>query len=88
MRRLLKKLFERFFPGRRPGGSAARARERLKAVVLRDRTELDPPALEALRTELAGVAARYARIDPEAARIEVARGAGGASLVAVFPLKR
>lgn len=70
-----------------PRGSAASARERLKVIILCDRTELSRTELEKLKLEMATVARKYLDIDPSGTTVEVKRcGNSRAVLVATFPL--
>jgi cell division topological specificity factor len=67
--------------------SASHAKERLSLVLIHDRTDLTPTALEALKDELIEVISRYVPIDPGEVRIEMAQEGREQRLVADIPLK-
>ncbi|KPL79804.1 hypothetical protein ADN00_02255 [Ornatilinea apprima] len=66
--------------------SASQAKERLKLVLIHDRTSLSPKAVEALKNELLAVISRYVDIDPSAVNIAVAQDGREERLVADIPL--
>ena len=51
--------------------SARQAKERLKLVLIHDRTDLSPATLDVLKDELIAVISRHVSIDPSAVRIEM-----------------
>jgi len=55
----------------RDKNSAKQAKERLKLVLIHDRTDLNPGTLENLKDELIEVMSRHVDIDPAAVRIEM-----------------
>jgi cell division topological specificity factor len=67
--------------------SASHAKERLSLVLIHDRTDLTPTALEALKDELIEVISRHVPIDPTDVRIEMAQEGREQRLVADIPLK-
>jgi cell division topological specificity factor len=72
--------------GRRTS-SANEAKERLKLVLIHDRTDITPTELESLKNELLQVISRYVEIDPAAVRIAMTREGREQRLVADIPLK-
>jgi cell division topological specificity factor len=72
--------------GREPK-SADKAKERLKLVLIHDRTDLSPGNLEALKDEMIGVISKYIEIDPAAVTIEMAQEGREQRLVADIPLR-
>lgn len=72
----------------RKSKSAQSARERLQLVLIHDRTDLTPAALDALKNELLAVIAKHIDIDPDAVRIELAREGREQRLVADIPLRK
>ncbi|MCD4673316.1 MAG: cell division topological specificity factor MinE [Anaerolineaceae bacterium] len=72
---------------RRSGRSANAAKERLKLVLIHDRTDLTPKAVNNLKNELMEVISRYIAIDPEAVRIAVTQDGREQRLVADIPIK-
>lgn len=72
--------------GRKPK-SRETAKERLKLVLIHDRTDLTPSELEALKNELLVVIARHVQIDPNAVRISMTQDGREQRLVADIPIK-
>jgi cell division topological specificity factor len=73
---------------RKKGGrSANAAKERLKLVLIHDRTDLTPKAVDQMKNELMEVISRYIAIDPEAVRIDVTQDGREQRLVADIPIK-
>lgn len=68
--------------------SANAAKERLKLVLIHDRTDLAPGQLESLKDELIGVISRYVQIDPQAVKIEMSQEGREQRLIADIPLKQ
>lgn len=71
----------------RDNHSASQAKERLKLVLIHDRTDLTPGALEAMKDELINVISKYIEIDPAAVNISMAQEGREQRLVADIPLK-
>lgn len=67
--------------------SASSAKERLQLVLIHDRTDLTPEALEALKDDLLKAISRYIEIDPDAVQIGLERDGRSQRLVADIPLK-
>jgi len=78
-------LFNRMF-GRKPH-SASSAKERLQLVLIHDRTDLSPAALEAMKDDLIQAISRYIDIDPETVHIELATEGRSQRLVADIPIR-
>ncbi len=72
--------------GRKPK-SADAAKERLKMVLINDRTDLTPAALEKLKDELLQVISRYVDIDPDTVNIEMTQDGREQRLVADIPVR-
>ena len=66
--------------------SASQAKERLKLVLIHDRTDLPPGAIDSLKDELIAVISRYVSIDPDAVRIEMTQDGREQRLIADIPL--
>jgi cell division topological specificity factor len=66
--------------------SARQAKERLKLVLIHDRTDLTPGKLELLKDELIEVISRHIDIDPSAVTIEMAQDGRQQRLIADIPL--
>lgn len=71
----------------RDQSSAQHAKERMKLVLIHDRTDMNPRALEALKDELIEVISRHVEIDPKAVRIEMAQEGRQQRLIADIPLQ-
>jgi cell division topological specificity factor len=67
--------------------SAGQAKERLKLVLIHDRTDLAPGQLEELKDELIQVISRYVQIDPNAVKIEMSQEGREQRLIADIPLR-
>lgn len=72
---------------RRNPTSANQAKERLKLVLIHDRTDLPPGMLDALKDELITVISRHIEIDPNAVRIEMNQDGREQRLIADIPLR-
>jgi cell division topological specificity factor len=71
----------------RDTNSAQLAKERLKLVLVHDRTDLAPGVMEALKDELIAVISRHIEIDPQAVKIEMAQEGREQRLIADIPLR-
>jgi cell division topological specificity factor len=69
------------------GRSANAAKERLKLVLIHDRTDLTPKAVDQMKNELMEVISRYIAIDPEVVQISVTQDGREQRLVADIPIK-
>jgi cell division topological specificity factor len=78
-------LLERIFGHDRK--SANQAKERLKLVLIHDRTDLAPGMLENLKDEIIAVISRYVDIDPAAVRINMEQDGREQRLIADIPLR-
>jgi cell division topological specificity factor len=67
--------------------SANTAKERMKLVLIHDRTDLSPAMLETLKDELIEVISRHIEIDPATVNIEMAQEGREQRLIADIPLK-
>lgn len=67
--------------------SADQAKERMKLVLIHDRTDFSHASLEKLKDELIGVISRHVDIDPEAVRIDMTQDGRQQRLIADIPLK-
>ncbi len=67
--------------------SAHMAKERMKLVLIHDRTDLTPGALESLKDELIEVISRHIEIDPNAVRIDMTQEGREQRLIADIPLR-
>jgi cell division topological specificity factor len=67
--------------------SANNAKERLKLVLIHDRTDLSPAELEELKDDLIATISRHIDIDPSAVTINVAQDGRAQRLVADIPIK-
>ena len=72
--------------GRQPN-SAQQAKERLKLVLVHDRTDISPGVLEDLKDDLIQVISKHIEIDPDAVRIEMSHDGREQRLIADIPLR-
>lgn len=66
--------------------SADEAKERLKLVLVHDRSDITPGQLEIMKNELLEVIARHIEIDPSTVRIEMAQEGREQRLIADIPI--
>jgi cell division topological specificity factor len=78
-------LFDRLQFGK--GNSADQAKERLKLVLIHDRAELTPQALNDMKNEILEVISKYIEIDPTAVAIHMAQEGREQRLIADIPIK-
>lgn len=71
----------------RETSSAKQAKDRLKLVLVHDRTDLTPGMLEQLKDDLIAAISRHIEIDPNAVRIEMSQEGREQRLIADIPLK-
>lgn len=67
--------------------SAQTAKERMKLVLIHDRTDLSAVELAELKDELIGVISRHVEIEPAAVRIEMTQDGRQQRLIADIPLR-
>jgi cell division topological specificity factor len=67
--------------------SANSAKERLRLVLIHDRTDLTPGELESLKDDLIETISRYVEIDPMAVSIKMTQDGREQRLVADIPLR-
>lgn len=71
----------------RDDASARQAKERLKLVLVHDRTDIPPGVLDVLKDDLIAAISRHLEIDPTAVRIEMTQDGREQRLIADIPLK-
>ncbi len=71
--------------GRKP--SATAAKDRLKLVLIHDRTDLPSGVMEDLRDELIEVISRHIQVNRDAVRIEITQDGRKQRLIADIPLE-
>jgi cell division topological specificity factor len=74
--------------GRKEPSSAELARERLKLVLVTDRSDLSPEKLKLMQNEIMAVIKRYLQIDDEQVQIKLEQRDRKNYLVADIPLAR
>ncbi|MBN1679746.1 MAG: cell division topological specificity factor MinE [Anaerolineae bacterium] len=74
--------------GRREPNSAEVARERLKLVLVSDRSDLSPEKLEEMQSEIIQVIKRYLEIDEAMVHLKLERRQRKTYMVADIPLER
>ncbi len=73
--------------GRSNRQSATEAKERLKLVLIHDRTDLSQEELDTLKNELLAVISKHVEIEPEAVKITMKQEGREQKLTADIPLK-
>jgi cell division topological specificity factor len=68
--------------------SANDAKERLKLVLIHDRTDLTPGKLDSMKDELIAVISRYVDIDPNGVNIQMEQNRREQRLIADIPLRQ
>lgn len=68
------------------GRSAKLAKDRLKLVLIHDRTDLTPEIIVKLKDELIEVISRHVNINPDAVKIKITHDGREQRLVADIPL--
>jgi cell division topological specificity factor len=71
----------------RETNSAEQAKERLKFVLIHDRTDLTPAIVATLKDEIIEVISRHIDIDPAAVNIEMSQDGREQRLIADIPLR-
>lgn len=71
----------------RRGRSVHQAKERLKLVLIHDRTNITPETLQKLKEELLVVISHHVDIDSDAVKIRITQSGREQKLVADIPLK-
>lgn len=72
----------------RDTASADIAKERLRLVLVHDRTNVSPQFLEALKEELIAVISRYMEIEEDSMDVTLQSGEHQVALVANIPVRR
>lgn len=67
--------------------SAHQAKERLKLVLVHDRTDISPGVLDLLKDDLIAVISKHIEIDPSAVNIEMTQDGREQRLIADIPLR-
>jgi cell division topological specificity factor len=73
--------------GRENEGSKVAAKERLRLVLVHDRTTVSPCLLETLKEELLDVISKYMEIDQAGFEVNIEQGDDSMALVANIPIK-
>ena len=66
--------------------SANRAKDRLRLVLINDRTDLSGAAMENLKDDLLEVLSRYIQIDPDHMQIDITQDGSQQRLIADIPI--
>ena len=77
----------KFFGGGNDG-SSQKAKDRLKIVLIHDRTDISPQLLDSLREEIVDVLAKYMDIDTRKIEINLDHDDNAVALVANIPILR
>ena len=79
--------FRKIFGGGNEG-SGQKARDRLRIVLIHDRTDISPQLMEELRREMIGVLTKYMDIDTSKIELDLDRDEQAVALVANVPVIR
>ncbi|MBR1671493.1 MAG: cell division topological specificity factor MinE [Fretibacterium sp.] len=80
--------FLKSFFGGAPNGSSQTAKNRLRIVLVHDRTDISPQLLEDLRREMIEVLTKYMDIDTSKIELDLDRDEQAVALVANVPVLR
>jgi cell division topological specificity factor len=75
---------KRIFP--KEPSSAEKAKERLRLVLINDRTDLSSAAMESLKDDLLEVLSKYIQIDPTTMKIDITKEGRQQRLIADIPI--
>ncbi len=81
-------LINRLLGRQTPPGSKDVARERLRLVLVQDRSSIAPSLWGALKEDLLAVIRRYLEVDEDAVEVELEREGEAMALVANIPVRR
>lgn len=70
----------------REPSSADKAKDRLRLVLINDRTDLSAAALDNLKDDLLEVLSRYIQIDPKSMKIDITQEGRQQRLIADIPI--
>lgn len=76
----------KFFGISSDDGSSQKAKDRLKIVLIHDRTDISPQLLDNLRDEIVDVLAKYMDIDMKKIEIDLDHDENAVALVANIPI--
>lgn len=74
------------FLGKKQVGSREIAKERLRLVLIHDRTDISPVMLEALKADLIAVISEHLEIDQSGIEIRLSESKGHTRLLATIPI--
>jgi len=74
--------------GKQQVGSREIAKERLRLVLIHDRTDISPVMLEALKADLIAVISEHLEIDQSGIEITLSESRGHSRLLATIPILR
>lgn len=74
--------------GRSTEQSKNAAKDRLRLVLMHDRSDIPATMMEAIRTEMVQVLSKYVEIDQEALEVMLEKEAGSIGLVLNIPIRR
>lgn len=72
----------------RESGSGKQAKERLRLVLVHDRSSVAPDVIEDLKEELIAVISRYMEIDEKGLEVDLRRNDQSVALVANIPVRQ
>lgn len=84
----LANLLDRILGRSTPETSKDAAKDRLKLVLMHDRSDIPATMMEAIRAEMIQVLSKYVEIDTEALEVQLEREQGAIGLVLNIPIRR
>lgn len=84
----LANLLDRILGRQAPETSKDAAKDRLKLVLMHDRSDIPATMMEAIRAEMIQVLSKYVEIDTEALEVQLEREQGAIGLVLNIPIRR
>lgn len=78
----------RFFGRPDTAASRSAAKDRLRLVLMHDRTDIPATMMEAIRAEMMSVLSKYVEIDNDALDVQLERESGSIGLVLNIPIRR
>ncbi len=81
-------LLDRILGRQTPDASKNTAKDRLRLVLMHDRSDIPATMMEAIRAEMINVLSKYVEIDTEALEVQLEREQGAIGLVLNIPIRR
>lgn len=83
----MREFLQRFF-GTQKGGSKSDAKQRLKFLLVHDQVALSPAQLEAMKSEIMAVIAKYVDVESDGVEFRLNKEDGQVALVSNIPVRK